>query len=1104
MILVELGRSECIIVVRTVELRAAIRVSMRYGRALEIQRQAKPSVARQLLDDIMRRNGLDRPNGQPIYRYRISQAEFQRGRELLERSAAFLDRRNAPLCAVFALVTSEWYRREAKSLWRVWSHIGVVPDALKVSDRNDIADVGLAWWGQSPKISRHSNRKRREFLLTLALNGGLPSSLIVGETGSRVRRFFLGVMEDALSSGAVPTESDLVEFAEGRAEILPDSYRDDTIYELTAELIGHLHACRMKLPHEERQANPAGWLDLHDAGWRERLPIHLPEEVAACNRLFNNLLTIEPRARGHGVGLRRYLYRASSGDWKQGFVALADGQLAFDALANFSEGRFRAYFSGSAGQLISREFAQLYRSETEKNGSFSVTSRSTGRVSLVGPVLFSEAITVTLLRDGKPIPQVCWPGGSPRTSNCFVLRPTDREDRLELLATGSVRSTLPILFVLTSKGSIVSGHAGGAVSSIWDDNTSALWQIEGMASVETPSGERYRVQSQADTSDDRRLEFEQLFLPNLIFEDASLVAVEAPLRIRQLGRDGGEEGKGTVRILKSGRPIDARDEISGLVTAQWQDHEGFIIDRARLLVLPQTGRVLGHIDSDGARVEWRNLPGWRVDALDVDGALAPTRNRTIDSWLCPWAGTRNGYQRIQITDPAGNSIRARLRLMAKQIVLLDASGTVRNDRPELSLAELRGSLLLTDRPLLVDLDLRRAGASRALISRRIEGETPMVRFVDLAQSLLGLSNERGPSVFLLDDSQRTICSIRRPQEQPTIVGDRIEFASAPANGEITVVRSLRHPDEEHVLGDDQQLSLPLPAGISGPLLVYRRKGDAVTTRPTVTIGARDAVYEEPADAIAQAALLEDEVTRRRAYHALFKEVAVDAAAGSTISRIVRTVHSLRGLSPRAMDITRELPKFPTLLCRLLLAANSERVESILGLERDLPFLWMAQPIEAWQDAAVAEWERAKVEFALFYDTSEAQRQATALMMERIGFLVERTQWFAGIRAELGFGGELDGSLRQLAQDHVRLQVDQSEPIATTLIVDAERAGLPADVASLNYEHYATLVAPVVLAAVAKKRLEWSPSIAAGLRNALDIDQNYVTAAFPHCLKHFQS
>ncbi|CAN7386803.1 STY4851/ECs_5259 family protein [Pararhizobium sp. LjRoot235] len=912
------------------------------GNVLNGERRDRLSPARRLLDDILRRQALDRPNGQAIYRYRISQEEFDRGRTILENFAAMLDPANGPLCAVFAFVTSEWYRREAKSLWRVWSHIGVVPHALTVSDRNDIADAGLKWWGQAPKISRHSSRKRREFLLTLALNGGLPSALIVGETGNRVRRFFQGVMEDALSSAAVPTNDALMDYAESRAEILPDSYRDETIYELTAELIGHLRACKVKLPRDQHQANPAGWLDTHDFGWRERLPIHLPEDVGACNRLFNNLLTVEPRARGNGVGLRRYLYRVPSGDWKQGFIALADGQLAFDALASFSEGRFRAYFSGSAGQLISREFAQLYRSDTDKSGGFTVTSQSTGKVDLVGPVRFSETIAVNLLRDGKPIPAVCWPGGSPRTSNCVVLRPTDREDRLELLATGSVRSTLPFLFALTPQGSTVLAHEGSSVERVWKDSATTLWKIDGMALIETTAGERYRVQSAAETSDDRRLEFEKLFLPDLIFEDTSLVAVEAPLRPRQFGKDGDGGMNGAVRILKSGRPIDRRDDVLGVITVQWHDDEGFIIDRARVLVLPDNFRVGGQIDDGGARVGWSNLAGWKIDALDAQGAVAATIERTANGWLCPWAGTKNGYQRIQITDPAGLSVKARLHLTARHTVLLDSDGKVRDDRPEMSLAELRGSLLLTNRPVLVDLDLRGAGVNRALISRKLEGETPMVRFVDLAQSLLGLSNERGPSIVLLDDSHRAICSIRRPQEKAIITGLSVEFATAPADGEIAVVRPLQHPDEEHVLNEDPNVGLLLPAGIPGPLLVYRRKGDAVTTRPTVTAGAQDVIFSDAVDEVAQASLIQDEFTRRRAYEMLLNRAATDPSSGPTISRIVRTIHSLRGLSPRAMDLTRDLPQHPSLLCRLLLAASGERIESVIALERDLSFLWIGR------------------------------------------------------------------------------------------------------------------------------------------------------------------
>lgn len=1073
--------------------------------ARENEGRQRVSPARRLLDEILDRWGLDRPDRRPIYRYRISHEEFSRGREILQKYGSLLDPGNQLLCAVFALVTAEWYRREATSLWRVWSHIGVVPDDLAVNERNDIADAGLRWWGQSPKISQQSNRKRREFLLTLAINGGLPSALIVGETGNRVRRFFEGVMEDTLASGAMPDVVDLIRFAENRSDALPESYRDETIYELTAELIGELVACRTKLPRDERQANPAGWLDVHDPDWRERLPIHLPDEASACNRLFNNLLTIEPRARGSAIGLRRQLSRTPSGDWQQGFVVQADGQLAFDALAGYSEGRFRAYFSGGAGHLMSREFAQLYRSETEKNGAFNVTARSIGRPGFIGPVPFTETVGVTLLRDGQSLPAVCWPGGGARVSSCFVLKATDRDDRLELIGTGSVRSALPILFVLTPTGTSVIGHQEGAVECIWQDARTTLWRIEGMALVETQTGDRYRVHAGSEETDERRLEFDLRFLPDLTFDDTSILAVEAPLRPRSVGVPTGSAApQAFLRILKAGRQISNRETATGVVTVQWQDEEGFLIDRARLLVLPDGFTLTGQIEQLGARIKWRSLAGWRIEAVDTDNIAIAVLEADGDSFLCPWSGAPMGQQHLKLTDPDGTSIAVRLRLTASRTILVDADGKIRNDRPDLSLSDLRGAFLLSERPALIDLDLRGAGEVRALISRKVEGETPMVRFGDLAHNLLGLSHERGPSVLVQDEHQRTLCTIRRSQEQPAIEADSIRFKSPAAADEITVARPLLAPDEEYLLPPDQANLFVLPPQISGPCLVYRRKGDAVTTRPTLASRPVDPACMVEMDAIGRVALVDDETGRRAAYNKLLTDVADDPAAGAQISRIVRLVHSLRGLSPRALDLTRELPNCPALLCRLLLAANAERIEAILGLERDLPFLWMALPVPAWQEAARTEWERVKIELIPILGTDEAQKQATAMMTNRIDALASRTDWFSGIRWAMGFGSALMGDLRHLAQDHVRLHADQPGPVATVLIKEAQPLGLPPAIASLNFHHYATLVAPVVLAGLALGRLTLTSALAAGLRNALDIDQSYISSAFPHCLKQLKS
>jgi len=1055
------------------------------------------SPAKQFLDDVLDRHGLSQPDGRPIYKYRMEFDEFKRGRAILTQYAGFLDPDQRHLCAIFALVTSEWYRREAASLFRRWSDVGVVPQNLSVKERNEIAEAGLRWWGQAPKITRNGIGKRREFLLTLAINGGLPSALIIGETGNRVRRFFLGVMEDALATNAALDISEITPYAEKHAEGLPEGYRDETIYELTAELICELLACRGKLPSDQWQANPAGWLDIHEPDWRKRLPIHLPDDTSACNRLFNDLLTVEPRARGNGIGLKRQLVRSPSGNWQQGFVVLADGQLAFDALANYSEGRFRAYFSGTAGHLTSREFAHLYRSETEKSGSFNVTAHSVGQLGFIGPVPFTETVSVTLFRDGQSLPTTSWPGGSAKISSCYVLKPTSDAGRLELLGTGSVKSPIPVLFVLTASTNSVLGHEGGSAELIWQGLDTSLWRVEGMALVETVEGDRYRVHSGSDEADERRLDFNYCLLPQISMADSSVQTVEAPLHPRLLGLTGaGATQRQNLRFVQGGRQITERDVSSGIVIVYWYDEEGFLIDRAKLMVLPRHFEISGQIEKEGARISWKGLQGWAVTA----NAASPALETTESSFLCPWGGIPVNQQLLHLTDPQQVKTVVKLRLASHRTMLVDAHGRIRTDQPELSSADLRGALLLTDRPTLVDLELKGAGEVRALIAREIEGETPMVRLGDLADRLLGLSVNRGPSIDIRDDRQRLVCKIRRPQQQPEINGLLVRFTSHEDDGEIVVARSLLKPEEEFQLMPSLNGWYALPTGAVGRYLVYRRKGDAVTTRPTPVDVAITPGSSMPSNRFVQVSLLEDETERRRSYRTLMTSIVGDPLAGQETSWIVKLVHSLRGLSPRALDLTRELPNHPALLCRLLFAATTERLEAILDLERDLPFLWMAQPLPAWQTAAVAEWERYKAELMPILGESEANSKSFELMKIRLETLVERTSWFAGIRQALSFPGDVAGSLHQLTQAHVRLHSDKPSSIATHLIRAAERLPVPPMIANLNYQQHTTLLAPVVLAGLAHERLALTSGIAADLRNAMDIDGSYIAAAFPHCLK----
>ncbi|MBZ9711168.1 STY4851/ECs_5259 family protein [Mesorhizobium sp. ESP7-2] len=1054
----------------------------------------RASPTNRFLNELLAQSGLEAPDGRPLYRYRMSDAQYSCGLDLVQRNSALLDQENHPLCAIFALVTSEWFRRQAETLWRRWHDVGVVPEGISVGDRNDIARAGLRWWGLEPIVTEGAHRTRNEYLMTLARNGGLPSTLLVGERANAVRAYFENAMADSLALPWPSAHADYLTIARRHAEDLPVSYQDGGILDLAAELIAGLIECRRALPKDQLNNNPAGWLDAQVKGWRERLPIYLPEDQASCSRLFNDLLTVEPKSRGGGIGLRRLLARDLEGGWREGFVVQADGPLQFDALRDQEEGRFRAYFAGSAARLTSREFALIYRSETDSKGRFEVMSQSLGHPGFVGPFAFSEMVTVALSREGRTLPTVCWPGGRGVASVCHVLQATGRDDRLELVGTGSVRSTAGVLFVWVSGHSMVLGHDGGGAERIWQSDRRALWRVEGMALVETEEGDRYRVQAGASSDDERRLDLETVFLPRVSLDDGSVQPVAAPLRPRTRGSDGDPR----LRFLREGREVNARGAAEGLVTVQWLDDEGFLIDRARILALPQGFGIEGRIEAGGARVSWQGLQGWQVAAVDASGTQLEAE-RLDAGFVAPWQGQPTAQMRIRLIDPYGSAVTAMVDLAANETVLVDASGKIRKDAPELSPANLRGAVLLTDRPVTIDLDLRGAGSARALIARRVEGETPMVKFGALAESLLGLSAERGPGVVIRDDRSRPLCTIRRSQTLPFVNDGKVLFANLDADA-FGMARPLLRPETELALVQDSSGLFHLPAEPDGPYLVYCRRGDAVVTRPCLIDAPVNAASSSNPTRLQASSLISNEEERRRAIQEELSSIGGRTASGAELSYLIRIVASLKGLSPRALDLMRELPSCPKLLCRLLLAASPERLEAILTLERDLPFLWMALPVDAWKEAAGAEWDRAVQELSTVFDPVQASKQATAQIQKRFETLAERTVWFAGVSRSIGIGRIPSQDLRAVAQDYLRLRHDQEDDLPRSLAEHAVRLGVPPGLQGFDYSHFPMLLVPLCLAGIACEKLKMTPDVAAGLRNALDFDSTYIATAYPHCLE----
>ena len=996
---------------------------------------------------------------------------------------------------------SEWFRREAKTMARKWESLGIIPDDIEPSERSEMALAGLSFW-RIP--CRRGINGSNEYLLTLAVNGGLPAHVMTSEQSRPVVAYFRNVMAEVLAMSDRSPET-LDRIVQLMAHHLPETYRDRVIYELTSELVSELLKCREHLPSGRTLSDPAAMLDETDPEWRSRIPIYLPQETSACSRLFNDLLLVQPRSTGPSVGVERVLERDAGGNWVPGIRVGAEGRVPAPELTRQGESRFRAFFAGSAGRRVSREFAHLYVHVPEGAKDYVVDAKPVRHKHTISPYPFDEPLVVQLIQDGAVPFSMLWPGGRASHGEVHVLAAIRSQESLVLVGTASTRSKFEELFVYTNVRAFVEPDAGASAKLDWSDADHALWRIRGAVVVKLPDGERYRVVS-GSSEDDRRLIVGEGFFPGIHFSDRTLTPCYRPVEIK-IEENGVQRlpEQGKVECHQAGRPISDIGRAEGIVTLRWRDDDGFLIDSRRLVILPQQASIEGRLSDRGAEIKWAGLRGW---TLKRGGAERPAASESGSLTIPPHSGP-TACQAIELIAPNDRRIELTVDLRCDRLTLVGPNGNVVAGVPTISMPNLRGMSLRSDKGVEINLQLIGGGMS-AHVMRLVEGILPAESLLDLVAMLLGLSRERGPTVMVSSSDGRQLCRVKRPQLQPKIgrtVADgseeillSIDFADL-GEASTPVARSLIDADREVVLErDDAAGTYRLPSAVVGPALIYARSGDAVSTRPTIVVGAPiPHARRENLLNIQSCALLVPDDLRESAYRGEFRRISGAADARPSIAHLQRTIVSLNGVSPRALDLTRWLPDFPALLCRVLLSSASDEIDIVHDLQRDLPFLWIAQPMDAWRDAIIAEHDSFIKDLAPLFIHGDVRAEAAKDLKRRIDVLGERLPWFSAVKTMAGFPCEPGPGLMVIAQRHVRDHAELRARPASLLVQQAERFGLPDAIRRFDYPTHTTLAAPVVLASIVQGHCEMTPELQWALRTALDTDSIYVEEAFPHCL-----
>lgn len=212
-----------------------------------------------------------RPDGRPLYQYRLEEREFHDLSELLSKSGPKAAQTELYWDLLFVLYGSEWIRRNYDGGWGwrgVFDSLNLDSTLMAANLRNRLVEDGLRKWSRTV---REMNGSRR-FLGTVLTEGGLPLKQL--KNGSWIANVLKPSIEAHLRFGA-----DLTYQVENRKDLIPSSFQ-------SAELAHRLvEICEVvvKLRHVYKLAgrdDPGEFLTRENPKWREQFPLPLNDDHA--------------------------------------------------------------------------------------------------------------------------------------------------------------------------------------------------------------------------------------------------------------------------------------------------------------------------------------------------------------------------------------------------------------------------------------------------------------------------------------------------------------------------------------------------------------------------------------------------------------------------------------------------------------------------------------------------------------------------------------------------------------------------------------------------------------------------------------------------------
>jgi hypothetical protein len=1059
------------------------------------------------------------PDGRAFYRYRAADDEYERAKKLL-RKLAYSGRLENPdrhAGALFVAFCAEWFRRESTSTFLKWDELA--PDlfpSVPYSCKQHLTELGLDYWGRKLRRSEHA----REFLLTLALEGGVPVRILAEGARGWLKDYLRAVMRRAIA-WRIDSRDEILAVAEEERGRMRKSYQHDDFVALCSELVENLLHLRRKAEAEGTGGvRNSALLDVLHPNWRDELPIYVPpEDEALVAELLTGLL--DEKMTGlttEGVEVRRQLVKRNN-EWVPAVLLLADGEIPPAKLPGVSIlNRLRAIATGELGNHLAGELALLEPPFGEQRRWRVRPYQRTSRLLTGFP--FAAPVTTTLSSaDGATHPWT-WPRGEALRSDVLVFEPdesaTPQQQLLRYIRSGSVSSPAKMLYVLVPHDWTVEPLAEGAVTGIEDVPTigcklTRLTAAAYFRSCESDSI-RFRVEPNADG---RELALEIVPLTGAGFvvadETWELVATPAKPLIREARKQSRLPRTGELFARRPGgkwAPINGFLDTSGLIELSWRDPVANIqIEKRKLVLVPGDARISGSMkNATTGEIHLDGLPGWTASIQEhcctVDAAYTSTLSIRFKG--------RPVYRLpMTLRPPGGPPFDVIVPLVGRDAVVALADGSILTSGRQIDVGALRGAVAIS--PSRTVIHLAAKGSKSGGIKTVVVGELPLgVLRSAIDETLASLPGQDAQmELEFVGDSQRPIRISRYRQDQLVRDGSILRwFPPSDSSGVAPVARMILDPRHEHALELAEKGLWRLPDRCKGPCLVYLRDGVDVVSRPAPV--AQPDLPNAYAGVLISALEMPNYEERQRAVLKALARLGQGEAGPDDLRWLRDAATHLNGLPASAFDALKLLPSSPETLVHLLLSARDAGERSaVWALQNELPFLWLALPVRAWGASIYRDCTAFAKALEGAFGKEKANREAMTWLR---GVRDELIALEPGLEAIFGMAGLRPAqatdtpSLRDLTSGYIRGQYERGGDMPNELAARLTSVGLalPPEIESKSHSDFAGLFAPILLAGSAREKLKLDHEMALIARRTLRENPVYVSAAWSHLVKFYGS